>query len=97
MECFVRSPNNVVYLVRNATAFVHENAGLFAPEDVVWKVRGKTRGCNATHGLSTIHTGRRMTWKGWTLVSNREGRESQDLIARPPITRAEQAEASKNA
>ena len=59
---------------------------IFAEEDVVQKIHGgkptKSYNCNATHGLSTLHTGFRMTWKGWTVVSNREGRERFDLIGR---------------
>lgn len=27
----------------------------------------------------------RLSWKGWTLVSNREGRESGDLISRTAL------------
>jgi len=85
IECFLRSPSNVVYYVRNITRFVHENCGLFPPETLNWKPnkRFKTSiSCAATHGLASVAAGRRMTWRGWQVVSNREGRERFDLIGR---------------
>lgn len=84
-ECFLRSPNNVVYYVRNITRFVHEKPQLFPLETLNWKPhkRWKTSvSCFATHGLATIARGHRMTWRGWQLVSNREGRERYDMIGR---------------
>jgi len=85
VECFLRSPRNVVYYVRNITRFVHANPELFPPETLNWKpsTRYKTSlTCAATHGLATVARGHRMTWRGWQVVSNREGRERYDLIGR---------------
>ena len=92
VECFVRAPNNVVHYVRNITRFVHQHPELFPPGTVQWKPcnkNGSSRRCAAAHGLSVIARGYRMTWRGWMVVSNREGRERYDLIGRnmllPPV------------
>ncbi len=86
VECFFRDPRNIVHYCKNISRFVHENKFLFNPEDTIQKIHGgkpsKAYVCNATQGLSQIHRGNRMSWKGWTVVSNREGRERFDLIAR---------------
>lgn len=86
VECFFRDPRNVVHYCRNICRFVHENQHLFNPEDVIQKIHGgkpsKSYVCNATQGLSQVSRGHRMTWKGWAVVSNREGRERFDLIGR---------------
>jgi uncharacterized Zn ribbon protein len=85
VECFLRSPRNVVYYVRNITRFVHEKPELFPAETLNWKPskRYKTSvSCAATHGLASVARGHRMTWRGWQVVSNREGRERYDLIGR---------------
>lgn len=85
VEGFVRAPNNVIYHVRNVTAFVAANEHLFLPETVVWRATGKyltSRQCSASYGLASIIRGHRMTWRGWQVVSGREGRERFDLIGR---------------
>jgi len=86
VECFFRDPQNVIHYCRNICRFVHENPNLFNPEDVIQKIHGgkpsKSYICNATQGLSQVSRGHRMTWKGWTVVSNREGRERYDLLGR---------------
>lgn len=85
VECFLRSPSNVVYYIKNITKFVHDKPELFPPDTLRW-VKGKRSGasisCNATHGLAGVARGHRMTWRGWTVVSGREGRERYDLIGR---------------
>lgn len=85
VECFLRSARNIIYYVRNITRFVHENPGLFPPETLKWKPGKKWKSsisCAATHGLASVARGFRMTWRGWQVVSNREGRERFDLIVR---------------
>ena len=86
VECFFRDPRNVIHYAKNICRFVHENQHLFNPEDVVQKIHGgkpsKSYVCNATQGLSRLYRGANETWKGWALVSNREGRERYDLIGR---------------
>ncbi len=85
VEGFVRSPSNIIYHVANITGFVANNEKLFNPEDVIWKpskLYSSSKSCNASHGLATIMRGFRTVWKGWTVVSNREGRERMDLIGR---------------
>ena len=83
VECFFRDPSNVIHYCRNISRFVHDNPHLFKAEDLIQKKHtSKSNFRNATNGLSTIHRGSRTTWKGWTLVSNREGRERYDLIGR---------------
>ena len=88
VECWFRDPNGVVHYCRNISRFVHENARLFHPFDVEQKCYGgkpsKSYVCNATHGLSAVHRGFRGSWKGWEVVSHREGRERFDLIGRNP-------------
>jgi hypothetical protein len=96
VECFLRSPRNIVYYVRNITRFVHENAGLFPPETVIWTQHSRYKTslrCAATTGLSMVARGARMSWRGWTVVSGREGRERFDLIGRNE-TRLEGGETS---
>lgn len=82
VEFFVRSPANIVYYVRNICAFVNANRELFDEADLVNKSKTSSYSSNATHGLGVLHTGRRNTWKGWMLVSGREGREPGDLLNR---------------
>lgn len=85
VECFLRSPNNVVYYVRNITRFVHENPGLFPTETLNWKPAKNWKSsisCAAVHGLATVARGHRTTWRGWQVVSDREGRERFDLLGR---------------
>lgn len=87
VDCFVKSPAGLTYHVHNTNKFVHEHERLFEPEDVVWKQEGryKNLGCRASNGIRVIARGARMSWKGWTLVSRREGWESVDLIGRNPV------------
>lgn len=86
VECFFRDPNGVVHYCRNVARFVHQNQHLFDPEDVIQRnYRGTSPGsyrCRATTGLYHLRLGIRTTWKGWTFVSNREGRERFDLLGR---------------
>lgn len=85
VECFLRDTRNVIHYVRNITRFVHLNPALFHEDDVRWKKVGKTGKswvCKATHGLQMVARGDVGTWKGWMLVSGREGRERFDLIGR---------------
>lgn len=85
VECFLRSPSNVVYYVRNITRFVHENHKLFPPQTLNWKPHNKYKAslsCAATSCLAAVASGRRMSWRGWQVISNREGREQNDLIGR---------------
>jgi hypothetical protein len=86
VECFFRSPKNLVYYCRNISRFVHENKHLFNPEDTIQKVHGgkpsKSYVCNAVQGLSRIYRGVNGSWKGWTVVGDREGRERFDLLGR---------------
>lgn len=85
VECFLRSPKNVVYYVRNITRFVHEKPELFPPETLNWKSTKRYKSsisCAASHGLASVSRGHRTSWHGWQLVSNREGREQFDLIGR---------------
>lgn len=84
-DFFVRSPNNVVYWVRNICEFVRRNPGLFHPDDIVNKAKNPaTYSCRATAGLGslirTVET--RGSWKGWQLVSRVEYKERFDLIGR---------------
>lgn len=86
VECFFRSPDNVILYCRNIARFVHEHKNLFDPNDVIVKPKGgrplSGGYSNATNGLSKIYRGYRSVWKGWMIVSNREGRERVDLIGR---------------
>lgn len=80
VECFFRDPRNVIHYCKNITSFVYKNPTLFNREDVL--VHRKHRYSRASSGLSQIHSGNVGSWKGWTLVGEREGRERFDLIAR---------------
>lgn len=85
VEGFVRSPSNIIFHVANITGFVYNNERLFNAEDVIWKAHKRystSLSCKASVGISVIMRGARMVWKGWTVVSNREGRERMDLIGR---------------
>lgn len=86
VEMFVRSPANVVYYVQNIRKFVAEHACLFEPDDVLWRKlpSGLPAGCRAANGLASLNKriGTRLSWKGWTRVSNREGRDRFDVIGR---------------
>ncbi len=90
VECFFKAPNNVVHYCRNISRFVHENQHLFNPADVIQKTHGgkpsRSYVCNATQGLARISRGANTTWKGWLLVSNRDGRERFDLIGKNFVT-----------
>ena len=68
-----RSPDNRTFKANNITLFVHSNRHLFQAEDTINKAKqqGGFR-CNALHGLQQVHSGRRGSWKGWTLVSDTE-------------------------
>jgi len=84
-ECFLRDPSGVIHYVKNITRFVHMNPDLFPPETLNWRPGKKYKSsisCAATYGLVSIVNGHRMTWRGWQLIGNREGRERFDLIAR---------------
>jgi hypothetical protein len=88
VECFLRDSFNVVHHVRNINRFVHNNPHLFPSETLNWhptKRSNSTLCCNAAMGLASVASGRRMTWRGWQVVSNREGRERFDLIGRNRI------------
>ena len=86
VECFFRDPRNVTHYCRNICKFVNDNKHLFNEEDTIQKIHGgkpsKSYVCNATQGLSRIQRGENGSWKGWLVVSNREGRERFDLIGR---------------
>lgn len=82
IECFFRDPKNVIHYCCNISKFVNENRHLFADDDIIQKRPSKSYLCNATKGLAALHRGDVLTWKGWMFVSNREGRERFDLIAR---------------
>jgi len=87
-EFFVRDPRGRVHHVVNISRFVRLNPHLFEEEDVqqaAWAEGKKFLACRATGGLHSISKGHRMSWHGWTLVSDREGRERFDLIGRNPV------------
>jgi len=72
----VRSPNRRVYRIDNTAHFVRTHPWLFSAEDRRNKPAkpskyghpDKSFRSNASHGLGTLLTGRRLSWKGWTLV-----------------------------
>ena len=82
VECFLRSPKNVVFYVCNVNRFVHMNPSLFPKETLNYRKNKATLDCAATVGLRKIICGQRTTWRGWQLVSRREGRERFDLLGR---------------
>jgi hypothetical protein len=87
ITCEIRSPENVVYFVRNVTDWVRRHAHLFKPEDVTWKKRpGSAPTCRALKGILKLREARdpRGSWKGWTLVSDVEfyGTKGNDLLGR---------------
>lgn len=65
-----RSPSNTTHRFKNLTKFVRDNKHLFNPEETRHKPYkdSSTYRCNAITGLMSIITGRRGTWKGWTIV-----------------------------
>jgi hypothetical protein len=82
---FVKSPQNVTYLVMNVTKFVAEHEHLFPPETVKWKKSSRlesSQTCLAVNGLYKINRGYRGTWRGWMKVGNLEGKEAIDLLPR---------------
>lgn len=85
VECFFRDPTGRIHYCKNISRFVAMNKGFFDPEDVKqrpWAKNSKSYQCNATQGLGMVYRGRRGSWKGWCLVSEREGRERFDLLGR---------------
>jgi len=86
-DVFFRSPVNKMYHAVNIEAFVHAHQNLFEPEDVEMRYNKKTglpTDCKASCGLRSLckKVGTRGSWKGWTLVGMREGRERFDLLGR---------------
>ncbi len=87
VTCEIRSPENVVYFVRNITDWVRRHPHLFSPQDVAWRKRpGRTATCRAMKGIMKLRESRdpRGSWKGWTLVSDIETyfNGGNDLLAR---------------
>ncbi len=75
VDAYFRSPVGIVYHVRNITRFVHLRPEVFAPDDVVWaEIKPKSYRCKASYGLASLCRRRstRLTWKGWTRVSEPE-------------------------
>jgi hypothetical protein len=87
ITCELRSPDNVVYFVRNLTDWIRRHHHLFKPEDVIWTKRPSCSAtCRASKGISKLRNARdpRGSWKGWTIVSDVEvyGNKGADLLAR---------------
>lgn len=68
------SPDGVDYQGVNVSEFIRSNPGLFAPEDVIFHQYKKSTGpralshhCRALGGLLSVLSGRRGSWKGWTV------------------------------
>ena len=79
---FVKSPENVTYLVMSIVKFVREHEHLFLPEQIKWKNDKGSWRCRATIGFHQIYRGYAGVWRGWMVVSQREGRENIDLLPR---------------
>lgn len=67
----LRSPRNTTHRFKNLTKFVRDNKHLFTEEETRHKPYrdSSTYRCNAISGLMSVISGRRGTWKGWTVVS----------------------------
>ncbi len=89
----VRSPENIVFHIKNISNFVRTHEHLFRKDDVAWRiVKGKKSGCignltcRARQGLLHMASEKsdRNTWKGWTIISIHEKRfnDAVDLILR---------------